>query len=362
MRINWKSPRALIARTRIETARAMLLACLGLLSASGARAQEATPTLDIYYVDVEGGAATLIVSPQRETLLVDTGWPGNNGRDAERIVQAMTRAGVKRIDHLITTHYHTDHYGGVPALAARVPIGRFHDHGPMERLDEDHAFAEKYAAYVQVAKNRHTLVPGQLIDLRGAPAGPALTLRVIAARGKTLPAANGTPNSLCDGLTRKPDDPSDNARSVGFVLSYGSFDFFDAGDLTWNVEAGLACPSNVVGAVDLYQVTHHGLDTSNNTVLLRSLAPRVAVMNNGPRKGGTAPVVRALRELPSLEALYAVHRNVATGPEDNAAPELTANLDETPDEGHMISVHVHTTGAFDVVNHRTGARRTFRSR
>ena len=150
-------------------------------------------------------------------------------------------------------------------------------------------------------------------------------------------------------------------RSVGFVLTYGSFDFFDAGDLTWNTEAQLVCPNASLAKVEVYQVTHHGADTSNHPLVLEALAPTVAVMNNGPRKGGAASTVKALKALPSLKALYQLHRNVATGPDDNTTPDLVANPDEAPDAGHMVSAHVKGDGAYDVVNHRTGQRRTFSS-
>lgn len=332
------------------------------VSSSLAGAQPGAPTLDIYHVDVEGGAATLIVTPARESLLVDAGWPGNEDRDARRITAAMKTAGITRIDHLIVTHYHVDHFGGVPALAGLVPVGRYYDHGPMAALEEDKAFAGRYAAYTAVARDRRTLAPGDVLTLGPGPDGRPVTLNVVAARGTVRAAdAAARPNPACSALTHKDDDPSDNARSVAFRLTFGTFDFFDAGDLTWNVEAQLVCPSIRVAPVDLYQVTHHGLDSSNNPVLLRTLAPTVAVMNNGPRKGGSPAVVRSLRELPTLQALYQMHRNVTSGADDNTAPALVANPDETPDAGHMISVHVASTGAFEVVNHRTGERRAFTS-
>ncbi len=162
-------------------------------------------------------------------------------------------------------------------------------------------------------------------------------------------------------MPAKADDPSDNARSVGFVLTYGSFDFFDAGDLTWNTEAKLVCPNESLAKVELYQVTHHGADTSNHPLVLQALSPTVAVMNNGPKKGGSPATVKALKALPSLQAFYQLHRNVATGPDDNTSPDLIANLEETPDAGHMVSVHVKADGSFEVVNHRTGQKRAFTS-
>ena len=336
----------------------VLLSLFGVvISATLASAQ---PTLDIYHVDVEGGAATLIVSPGRESLLVDAGWPGNDGRDVARIQAAMKAAGITRIDHFITTHYHTDHVGGVPPLLAAVPVGAFYDHGTMP---EPHAkdYGSNYEAYMAAVKARKTLAPGDVLSLKPATGTAPISLRVISGHGKVLANPSSPRNAACGSVPAKPDDTSDNARSVGFVLTYGGFDFFDAGDLTWNTEAMLVCPNQSLAPVELYQVTHHGADTSNHPLVLQALSPTVAVMNNGPKKGGSAATVKALKALPSVQAFYQLHRNVATGPDDNTSPDLIANLEETPDAGHMVSVHVKKDGAFEVVNHRTGQKRAFTS-
>lgn len=336
------------------------LMCGLLLAASATVLAQPAGTLDIYHVDVEGGAATLIVTPARESVLVDAGWPGNGGRDVQRIQAAMKAAGITRIDHMITTHYHTDHVGGVPPLMQAVPIGAFYDHGPMpESLAPD--LAQNYKAYMAAVKTRKTITPGESLALKAAPGGQPIVLSFVAGHGTVYTKPGAAPNAACASVDPKPDDPSDNARSLAFVLAYGSFDFFDAGDLTWNTEARLVCPANALSPVEVYQVTHHGLDTSNHPLVLQALAPTVAVMNNGPKKGGSASTVHALKALRSLKALYQLHRNVTTGPDDNTAPEFIANPDETPDAGHMVSVHVHPGGTYDVVNHRTGERRRFAS-
>ena len=210
-------------------------------------------------------------------------------------------------------------------------------------------------------KTRSTVTPGTSLTLRAAQGGTPVVLNFLAAHGNVADKT-GTPNAACGSVAPKEDDPSDNARSVVFVMSYGTFDFFDAGDLTWNTEAKLVCPDVKVAPVDVYQVTHHGLDASNHPLLVQALAPTVAVMNNGARKGGSAPTVQTLKAVPSLKALYQLHRNVATGPADNTAPELIANLEEKPDEGHMVSVHVQADGRYEVVNHRTGEKRGFASK
>ena len=262
------------------------------------------------------------------------------------------------IDHLVITHYHADHYGGVPQLAALVPIKHFYDHGPMSALPEDRNFAEMYGAYRAAAKDTTTtLKPGDTIALKQGT-GPKLTLTVVAANGDVVGGAT-TANPACASAVAQPDDTTDNRRSVAFVLRYGAFDFYDGGDLTGDVEAKLACPADRVGAVDLYQVTHHGQANSNNPVLLATLKPTVAVMNNGPRKGGAAETFQRLKALPSLKGLFAIHKNASTGPEVNAAPENIANL-EAPDAGHGFRATVDEAAkSFTITNPRTNETRSF---
>src|SRR5262245_60541604 len=337
------------------------LSVLLLLTIGSSLAQKARTTLDIYYVDVEGGAATLIVTPASESILVDAGWPGFESRDAIRIETAMKKAGINEIDHMVMTHYHTDHYGGIPELAKRVKINKYYDHGPLASLDEDKDFRVKYDAYQAVTKgNSITLRPGQAIKLKQAPGAPPISLQCLAARTETVPrkAMAGRPAPECTNPTMQPEDPSDNARSVVLLLRYGAFDFLDTGDLTWNIEEKLVCPNNLIGEIELYQVGHHGANTSNNPVMLRSIKPAVAIMNNGERKGGHHDTFQALAGLASLESLWQVHR--ATNTENNAPPESIANLDEKNDYAHMIRVAVDAANrSFTVTNDRTGKKENY---
>ena len=342
----------------------ILILLIGLFSALVAQESKSKrATLDIYYVDVEGGAATLIITPAGESILVDAGWPGFEGRDAIRIEKAMNAAGITAIDHLITTHYHRDHYGGIPELAKRVKINNFYYHGPMSSLDEDRQFAQMYADYQAAAKGHTiTLKPGSTIMLKGASGTPQVYLECLAASADVITGKKATsaPNTECSNATQQPEDKSDNARSVVFLLRYGAFDFLDSGDLTWNIEHKLACPQNMVGEIDLYQVAHHGLNTSNNSVLLRSIRPTVAIMNNGARKGGHPDTVKSLRELTSIKDLWQVHRNVTSAAEQNTAPDFIANLDEQNDEAHMIRVSVDASKrSFMVTNDRNGMNKTY---
>jgi hypothetical protein len=168
-------------------------------------------------------------------------------------------------------------------------------------------------------------------------------------------------NPLCnEAPADTPDDPSDNARSLALLFSLGRFQFLDAGDLTWNVEKKLVCPTDLIGKVDLYQVTHHGMDISNHPTLVRTIAPTVAIMNNGPRKGGAPATVKLLRSIPSIEAAYQLHRNLATGPEDNTDPSLIANRDASG--GQIIRVFVDPDGSsFSVQIGENGPKRRFAS-
>jgi beta-lactamase superfamily II metal-dependent hydrolase len=332
------------------------LACLG-ASAPARRG------LEIHWVDVEGGAATLVVTPAGESLLVDTGWPGP--RDAERIARAAEAAGVARIDHLVTTHWHRDHFGGVADLLKQLPVERFYDHGFPGGEPRD-VPPELKQAYRDATGGRSTLLRARdTISLRQAEAAPALSLRVVVADGLVAGETAGAEQLReCDNPEHTPlgEDTSDNARSVGFVLSFGEFQFLDLGDLTWNVEHKLVCPRNQIGTIDVYQVTHHGADNSNNPALVRAVAPRVAVVNNGPRKGGKPAVYRTLERAPGLEAVFQVHRNVETSTADNAAPEHVAN-DEEACAGHAIVLRVEPDARSYVVEVPSkGTKRSFKTR
>jgi competence protein ComEC len=311
--------------------------------------------LDIHFIDVEGGQATLLMAPSGESMLVDTGYPGFEGRDVARIEAAAKQAGVSQIDYLVVTHYHSDHVGNAAALAPRIPIRTFVDHGPTvetknTRLYDTYAEARKSGRHLQVK-------PGDKIPIAG------LDVTVIAAGGqaiaKPLPGA-GAANPLCRDHTPKDADPSENAQSVGVVIGHGRFRMLNLGDLTWNKEHDLVCPSNRIGPIDLYLTTHHGLDQSGPAALVHAVRPRVAIMNNGPKKGGSPQAWRIVRNSPGLEDFWQLHYAVDGGAESNTANELIANVDETT--AHSIRVSASRDGSFTVANTRNGVTKTYKAR
>jgi competence protein ComEC len=296
-----------------------------------------------HFIDVEGGAATLIVTPAGQSLLIDTGFPGD--RDAARIAHvALEVAGLKQIDHCVITHWHRDHVGGVAPLAKLIPIRNFYDHGLPATIASDMQ-VEYIDAYKQTTQGKSVaLKPGDEIKLRKLPKTP-LNVRVTAASGIVVGEQSATPQIRPCGedFQSKPEDTSDNANSVGILVTFGRFKFFDGGDLTWNVENRLACPKNLVGPVDVYQVDHHGVDSSNNPVLLRALYPRVAVIGSGPRKGAEVETFAALRKLASVEAIYQLHRNLRTTEKDNTMTAYIAN-DGEQCQGNFIQLSVQPNG------------------
>lgn len=342
----------------------MLVMLAALVGGSVARADQPVPRgLDIRFIDVEGGAATLIVTPAGESVLIDCGNPG--ARDAERVHQAAQAAGLKQIDHLAITHWHGDHYGGVARLAELIPIRNFYDHGIPETLAEDpKGFPLRIAAYKAASQGKSkTLKPGDDILLRQKEGAPPLRLRCVCSNGEVLPEP---PAAVANPIARehqpKPEDKTDNARSLGFVLSYGGFRFLDLGDLTWNVEYQLVHPSDKIGPVDVFQVNHHGLESSNNPVLLKTVRPRVAVFNNGPKKGCHPSVIATLRRIPDVQAIYQLHRNLTVAAQENTDPEFIANPDENC-QGESILLSVAADGkSYTITVGRSGKPRRYETR
>ncbi|MDQ3213526.1 MAG: MBL fold metallo-hydrolase, partial [Acidobacteriota bacterium] len=283
-----------------------------------------TKPLVIYVVDTEGGKAALYVSPTGQSLLIDSGNPG--GRDTERIMAAVADAGLTRIDYLISTHYHVDHIGGMQELAKRIPIGTYVDHGPsVEAREQVPGFQQAYADLR--AKAKHLVVkPGDRVPITG------LDWRIVTAGGEGLKSplpGGGRPNAACAQFTPKDitNDP-ENAQSVGSVVTFGQFRSIDLGDLLWNEEFELMCPNNPVGIVDVYFVTHHGLDSSGAPVVVHGVQPRVAVMQNGTRKGAGAQAMPTMRTSAGLEDIWQLHWGHGAGIEQNSAGVFIANVDE----------------------------------
>jgi competence protein ComEC len=357
----------------------LLVLCL-LLSAA---ALPSAKTLDMWVIDTEGGKALLVVSPSGQSMLIDTGYPGNAGRDTARILEACRAAGVKKLDVLLTTHYDVDHVSNTPSLVASMPVGLFVDHGA--RVVDDPGTVAAVKAYDELWAGRMGAPPvGDPPPVGGASpvgrSGPpthlvarpgdripfaGVDVLVVTSAGRALktplPGA-GQPNPACAGVERRTwsktdEDHSENSASVGTLLTFGTFRMLDLGDLTWNREVDLVCPDNPIGVVDLFMVTHHGNDISNTPALVNAIRPRVAVMNNGARKIGAASVIRLLKTAPRMRALYLLHWS-ANAPDDNPPDDFIANLQDSPD-GKWIKISAQENGTMVVTNGRTGVAKTY---
>lgn len=349
--------------------RALVLAAFLALTPAIASAQP----LRLYFIDVEGGQATLIVTPSGQSMLVDTGWPALSGvegptsppRDAARIAAAMKKAGVGTLDYLVITHYHADHVGGMDQLASRVKFRNVMTHGPTTETNEtaETMMATFRSAIAANDAKEVVATPGDTIPLKG------IDVKVLASNRQLIdaPLPNAAANALCKGVVPRPRDTSDNSASVGMLFTFGAFRFLDLGDLTQDLEFQMACPVNRIGEVDLYLTTHHGSGQSNAPVLVHALKPRVAIMNNGARKGGDLPVLQTVRSAPGLEDLWMLHYSVAAGAEGNVAEPLIANLGDASDPavkdtGFGINVTVQPNGSFTVVNERNNVTKTYSAR
>lgn len=301
-----------------------LLSITGLLSSATTFADARDERLDFYFIDTEGGAATLIVTPVGESILIDSGYPDNHGRDLDRIIQVCRDvAGLRQIDHAVVSHWHLDHFGNHAALKARFGIGTFWDRGIPDELQEDPEFHNRIAAYRAASQNEsRSLKAGDEHELTGGQ--QPLRVRVLTSGREVVPNV-GEPNPHAGLNEPQPEDPSDNAASLSLLFSYGDFRFLTCGDLTWNVEGQLVTPNNPVGTVDLFMVTHHGLPVSNNPAMVLAIDPTVAVMCNGPTKGGAESTMNTLRKVRSLRDWYQLHRNVQLDASLQAPAELIAN-------------------------------------
>jgi competence protein ComEC len=352
------SPRFGLDFRRVLGVLVSAVACAAISLLSCANATPAAPpptaqkTLQVYFVDVEGGQATLFVTPEGQSLLIDTGWDGNNGRDADRIVAAAKKAGLSKIDYVLTTHFHEDHVGGAPQLAARIPIGTFIDHGE-NRESTDAPTVQGWQAYQALLATgkykRITPKPGDVLPIQGMRA------TVISADGalieKPLPGA-GQENAACQESETRPADKTENMRSLGTFITFGKLRLLDLGDLTWDKEMELMCPVNKLGHVDVYIVSHHGWQQSSSPALVYGIAPRVAIMDNGAQKGGTPSTWDIIEKSPHLENLWQVHFSDEGGPAHNVPAEFIANP-PGPDAGNYLELIGYADGGFDVLNSRT---------
>ena len=369
-----------------------LVAGAVLLSAGLLLAQTATTkALAVYVVDVEGGNATLFVAPSGESLLIDTGNGGAAAtRDADRILSAARDAGITQIDHLITTHYHGDHVGGVAELAGRIPIRHYIDHGPNVQPNEtmDTFLRTSYAKLHGAA--RHTVAkPGDRIamgdvDVRVVAAGGEFIRMPLAGGGGRNPYCAAFKPQAVNPVSGQPSGNTEDEQSVGSHITFGRFRALYLGDLTWNKEFELMCPANRVGTVDLFVVSRHGQPSSNSEVLVHAIRPRVALMNNGTRKGGQPDAMRVLYSAPGLEDLWQIHFSILSGQEYTVPGVLIANtFDEQltampvapvvlapgatggpPPPAHngaayWLKVAAQADGTFTVSNSRNGFQKTY---
>lgn len=337
----------------------LTLGTLGLPAGAG----EKDSRLDIYFIDVEGGASTLIVTPDGESVLIDSGYPDNNGRDLNRILHVVRDvAGLDQIDHATVSHWHIDHYGNHAALAAQIRIGKFWDRGIPDDLP-DGGFRERIPAYRAASQNSsNTLHAGDFFQFDSTKT--PLSVRVVTASREVIPNADAPPNPFARLHEPRDVDTSDNSASVSMLFEFGRFRFLTCGDLTWNIEGQLVTPNNPLGKIDLFMVTHHGLPSSNNPALVRAIDPVVAVMCNGPTKGGAPETIATLRACESLQALYQLHRNIKLEPDQQTPAEFIANSTTTQDcQGVWIKASVAPDGeSFTVQIGPEGEIRTYRTR
>ena len=312
-------------------------------------------TLEIYFIDVEGGQATLLLTPEGESLLIDAGY-ARNGRDAERIVAVAREAGIDHLDYLLVTHYHPDHVGGVPGVAAKLPVGTFIDYGAP--LGIDRMTTGGFLAYQPVrALGRHIEArAGERLPLKG------VDTEIVSAGGTLLARplrGAGEKNAACETAEDFVEDGTENYRSIGVLFRFGAFRFLDLGDLSGNTLTRLACPRNLLGTVSAFLIAHHGAYDSNVPALYTALRPQVAIMNNGVTRGGAPATFATLRAQAGMD-LWQLHTSENPGAA-NAPEPFIANLDDGT-TAYWLKLTANEDGSFRIANGRTGWTKAYSPR
>jgi competence protein ComEC len=341
---------------------AVLLAPLAIAHTQGQKATE-QKSMDMYYIDTEGGKAQLIVSPSGESLLYDVGTGDSRHVQAENIMRAVKEAGLQQLDYVIVSHYHGDHVGNAAELASRLPIRQWYDHGGYT-VENQPGRNTGFLSWLPAREHAKVMVPkpGDKIPIAG------LDVMFVAGSGKLLttpvPGAPGAgaPNPFCKDSPPKVQDPTpENAESLGLVLRYNNFRVLDLADVTWNQENQLACPNNLLGTFDVYDTTRHGTGWSGAPALVHASRARVAVMNNGPRKGGEVGTWDIIHGIPGFEDLWQIHYSVLVDKAHNPPDNLVANIDDL-DHGYEFKMSVHADGSFTMRNGRTGFTKDYPAR
>lgn len=339
--------------------------------------------LQMVSIDVEGGGGTLFVTPDGKSLLIDTGNPEHSTitgahPSSERIVAAANALGVKKLDYLLITHYHGDHIGGFEGLLARIPIKTIIDHGinrettastlpGAAQIDPNNpppgSTAFGYQQYVKlIGKRRHIIAkPGEVFKIGG------MSVTIVAADAKMiakpLPGA-GEENPSCAGMEPMANNGGEeNARSTASVISYGKARIAAFGDLTWDREKDLFCPTDKVGKVDVYLATHHSTALSGSPAAVNAMAPIVAIVGNSARKGDDPARIKTIEDLPRIQDIWRLHASTVN-PGIDGDPKLIANLDADQSKDHFYSLRLRIMkdGEVTVINERNGFNKTYQAK
>jgi competence protein ComEC len=359
------------------TMRKAFLLMVAFVALSGAVRAQGNKPLDVYFIDVEGGQSTLFITPAGESVLVDSGNPG--GRDPGRIIATIKQAGLTQIDYMVVTHFDADHVGGVSEISQQIPIRNFVDHGPREPIEGVTLSANAKAvddAYAAARAKGHYMQTkaGDKIPIKG------MDWYVVSSQNKMitkpLPGA-GAPNPACKDYVDQPMITSDDRNSLGVIIALGRFRMSDFGDLPWHNEHELVCPNNLVGMVDVYLTTAHGLALSSPPASVHAMRPRVTIINNGPRKGDAKETWLTLKSSPGMEDIWQLHYSVARaptptlhellepgGPDLNAPEQFIANMaqDAAHAEVYALKLSARPDGSFTVANLRNGFKKEYGAR
>lgn len=305
----------------------------------------------MYFVEVDGGHAVLIITPESESILIDGSSPGQGFHAAGTIAALAKVAKVKKIDYLVLTHA-GETAGNTPQSIAMLPVGAVVT--PAGNRKEAALRRTSLLQPVSISGDQRLVAkPGDHLPIAGD-----VDAIVVTAGGSLLPRSlptGGNVNTFCQAPPDRQPDSSEHARALNTFWHYGRFRMLDLGDLTWHKEEELMCPVNRLGKVDVLAVSP-GSGQRTSSALVHDLTPRVAILGNDTRNSASPSTYDILETAGSLQTIWQLRRSRSGG--SNTPDSYIANV-EDKDKSYYLKLTAHENGAFEIYNSRKNFTRKY---